>query len=330
MVEMLPQTPMTYLTERAGINAVATAMASVGLIWRETPTGDVGVDGQVEYVDDEGQATGRLLSVQVKSGPSYFTHEQEEAFLFYPEARHRIYWEQHPLPVLLVLHNPKTSKSYWADIRQQLRGESAQKALTVRKDRLLETTTSAELFETVGIDGSPFLDNLADVLAEMISTRSKNACFPISHFDLFAHGLTNIARSIYFGMDVAMMVIEANLEEAKSEFGWGLGSEEHDFLFAFVKFLIAQNLARVDFADCLIDWVDRQMQPHFVAPLTSRGRALVSYLHEIEASMVANGQLKDDGQVHVAQEAFFAIVSHSFSRRLPRIQAFQNAYLELA
>jgi|GEM_PF-571410 len=323
---MLPKMPITHLTERIGINAVATAMANVGLIWRETPTGDVGVDGQVEYVDGAGLATGRLLSVQVKSGPSYFAHEKEDAFLFYPEARHRTYWEQHPLPVILVLHNPETSTSYWADVRQQLRGESPGRALTVRKDRILQSTTATGLFENVGVDGSPFLADLADVLGQMIGTRSNNACFPISHFDLFAHGLTNIARSIYFGMDVAMMVAEANLEAANSDFGCGVGGEEHDFMFAFVKFLIAQNLARVDFADCLIDWVDRQMQPHFVAPLTSRGRELVRYIHEVEASMIMNGRLKDDGLIHVAQEAFFAMVPYSFSRRLPRIQAFQRTY----
>jgi hypothetical protein len=68
---MLPQTRPTYVTERIGINAVATAIARIGLIWRETSTGDVGIDGQVEYVSASGHATGRLISVQVKSGLSY-------------------------------------------------------------------------------------------------------------------------------------------------------------------------------------------------------------------------------------------------------------------
>lgn len=57
-----------------------------------------------------------------------------------------------------------------------------------------------------------------------------------------------------------------------TQFGVGL---EHDFKWAFVPFLVAQNLADVDIADCLIDRNVRQMLPHFVAPLTSRGRQLV-------------------------------------------------------
>ena len=322
---MLPKTPATYLTERAGINAVASAIANMGLIWRETATGDVGVDGQVEYVDAAGQATGRLLSVQVKAGASYFANERKDAYSFYPEAKHRGYWEQHPLPVILVLHDPRTGTSYWADVRQQLRGEAPQKALVVKKANVLQAASPHALFETSGLDGSAFIEGLADVMTQMIRTRSGNPRFPVSHFDLFVHGLTNIARSIYYGMDVPMMVAEANLAAADSEFGWSVGEDEEQFLFSFVKFLIAQNLARIDFADCLIDWIDREMQPHFVAPLTSRGRALVRYIHAVEAEMVTGARLPDDGHVHVAQEAFFSMNLVSFSRRLGRIQAFQDA-----
>lgn len=109
---MLPHTSSTYIAERIGVNAVATAISLLGLIWRETSTGDVGVDGQIEYVDTVGRATGRLLSVQVKSGMSYFAHENNGNWLFYPEDRHRTCWEQHPLPVILILYNPTSGQSY--------------------------------------------------------------------------------------------------------------------------------------------------------------------------------------------------------------------------
>lgn len=36
-------------TERLGVNAVAEAVAKLGLIWRETPMANVGIDGQIEY-----------------------------------------------------------------------------------------------------------------------------------------------------------------------------------------------------------------------------------------------------------------------------------------
>jgi hypothetical protein len=53
-----------------------------------------------------------------------------------------------------------------------------------------------------------------------------------------------------------------------SGMGMGMGDAEHRFLFDFVKFLLAQGLAQIDYSDCPIDWVERQMQPHFVAPLS--------------------------------------------------------------
>jgi hypothetical protein len=33
-----------------------------------------------------------------------------------------------------------------------------------------------------------------------------------------------------------------------------MGGPEQEFAFGFVKFLLAQNLAQIDYADCLIDW----------------------------------------------------------------------------
>lgn len=189
---------------------------------------------------------------------------------------------------------------------------------------VLQNTLPKQLFETTGVDGSAFIDDLSGVLKRLLEARSSSADFPLTHFDLFVHGLTNISRSIYFGMDLADFIAEYRLAEANSEFGVGVGESEHNFMFAFVKFLVAQNLALLDFADCLISWNDREMQPHFVAPLTSRGRSLVELIHQVEKKAVNSGVLPDAGSVYVAQEAFFSIVPVSLMSRLAHIQAFQR------
>lgn len=77
---MLPKAATTYMQERRGINAVAVAAARMGQIWRETATADVGIDGQLEFVDENGFAkngfaTGKTVAVQVKPGPSFFKNE---------------------------------------------------------------------------------------------------------------------------------------------------------------------------------------------------------------------------------------------------------------
>jgi len=88
-----PKYNSTSSQERFGVNAVAETMAKIGQIWRETPLADVGIDGQIEYVSPEGYATGRLISVQIKSGPSFFK-ESGAHWVFHPEEKHRFYWER--------------------------------------------------------------------------------------------------------------------------------------------------------------------------------------------------------------------------------------------
>lgn len=126
-------------------------------------------------------------------------------------------------------------------------------------------------------------------------------------------------------MDLASNAAEWNLAERGSEFSAGVGEAEHEFLFGYVRFLLAQNLANVDFADCLIDRIDRKMlQPHFVAPLTARGRRLVKAIQTMEAEMIKAGRLPDEEYLNVAQEGFFAMIAASYFRRLPRIKRFQE------
>ena len=51
--------------------------------------GDVGIDGNLEFVTAEGLATGRLMAVQVKSGRSFFSHPTTHGWKCYPEEKHR-------------------------------------------------------------------------------------------------------------------------------------------------------------------------------------------------------------------------------------------------
>jgi len=55
----LPIVGGSYIQERRGIAAVQGYAADQRLIWRETGTGDVGIDGQLEFVTQDGFATGR-------------------------------------------------------------------------------------------------------------------------------------------------------------------------------------------------------------------------------------------------------------------------------
>lgn len=113
--------------ERLGVNAVAETVARVGLLWRETPSADVGIDGPIEYVTAEGATTEHMVAVQIKSGPT-FLKAKDGYWVFHPEQKHRFYWARFPIPVLVVLHDPDRGMSYWQDVRRILQGHASKSA----------------------------------------------------------------------------------------------------------------------------------------------------------------------------------------------------------
>ncbi|HEX6748166.1 MAG TPA: DUF4365 domain-containing protein [Longimicrobium sp.] len=319
-----PRVPHTLWTERAGIIAVASEINRLGLIWREQPSVDVGIDGQIELVDPNGRATGRIVAVQVKSGPSFFKDDGEH-WMFHPDEKHRFYWEIFPLPVLLMLHSPADGITYWVDARQALRSTPAE-AIKVPKNNQLQSATAADLFYTAGHPTQSLLE-LPAVIDALCRARTASATFHLTYFDLFVNGLTNIANAIYFGMDLAMEVAEAKLPE---DVEWmSFGSEAHDFLFGFLNFLVEQNLATVDVSSCLVDWNTRGLLPKTIAPLTSRGRALVRVIWELQERFQREGRLDVPPGLGVAQEDFVRMeftASHYY--RIPLITAFQQLIRE--
>lgn len=321
-----PTVPRTLWTERAGILAVASEVNRLGLIWREQPSPDVGIDGQIELVDANGNATGRIVAVQVKSGHSYLKSGGDH-WVFHPDEKHRFYWEVFPIPVLLMLHSPAEGTTFWADARQALRSAGHRDAVPIRvpKSNVLQTSSAGDLFYTTGGAADTFLD-LPGVLGTLCRTTTGSDTFPLSYFDLFANGLTNLGFALYFGMDVAIEVADAQLPDAAAGLAFGAG--EHEFLFGYLRFLVEQNLAVVDISSCLVDWHEREIQPVTIASLTSRGRDLVRLIWEEQRRLEREGRLEVPPGLGVAQEDFVRMTfTSSHYDRIPLIAAFQKSLL---
>lgn len=309
---------------RIGIDAFAAAVSKAHLIWRETPRADVGIDGQIEYVDDDALATARLVAVQAKSGPSWFIHPCEEGWKYYPDDKHRLYWEVFPMPVIIALHDSADDSIYWADARQDFRSKG-EKFVVVPKNRLFRAEDRHELFRNVGVSGQPFIDDIRSVMTEMMRVRSTKPGFTVSDFDLFVAGLTNIAKSVYFNMDIAMELAEYRAQD--SDLGVEIGDDEYRFLYHYFEFMVSQHLAEINFSDCLVSWVERKMTPMFIAPLTSRGKALVGLIQDVQMKLIASGKVHSRGEyTNIAQEEIIRmVVSHNWFARLDMSTEFQSA-----
>ncbi|MDR7260458.1 hypothetical protein J2X47_004667 [Sphingomonas sp. BE270] len=85
---------------------------SLKWIFRRVSGPDVGIDGIVEQVRAN-EATGRWISLQIKSGDRFFRESGPEGVVFRDERRHLDYYRSHQLPVVVVLHYPGTDDAIW-------------------------------------------------------------------------------------------------------------------------------------------------------------------------------------------------------------------------
>lgn len=282
----LPEYSDKQLQERDGVYAFASAVTKKGLIWRETPNSDVGIDGQIEYRNEQGQASGSLVAVQIKSGISYIG-KSHSRIRFRPSPKHAHYWREFPVPVLLVIHDPANDELYWVDARQQLRADSNREVIDLPIDQTISKVDAKEFFRTV-LPISSLLD-IPAVVKTMASERHQNPGFRMSFFELFGFGLADIGRKLFFSMSLCMEIAEIRADE----FGVGVGSDEHDFLERYINFLIGQGLVYYDYSDYLIDR-DRQVAPIFLAPLTRRGKESLQVMQELTQSAFRECLLRID------------------------------------
>ncbi|MBG0808099.1 DUF4365 domain-containing protein [Methylosinus sp. H3A] len=108
------------ISERTGVNAVeAIFLRRLKWLFREQPVSDFGIDAQAEVTVD-GEPTGKLIALQIKSGQSFFSRKCPEGFIYRGEMRHLDYWENHSLPVFLILHNPDDGTTLWQKIDRRI------------------------------------------------------------------------------------------------------------------------------------------------------------------------------------------------------------------
>ncbi|WP_281356977.1 DUF4365 domain-containing protein [Fodinicola acaciae] len=142
----------TGRTDREGI-ALFDLRVSRDLKWifREQQVRDQGIDGQVE-VADEDRGTGRLIAVQIKSGPSYFV-EVRDGWAFYYSSRERQLWLGHALPVMVVMVDLENDAIYW----QRISAETERKtpkgyAVTLPPNQILATAADAWRLAASGVE----------------------------------------------------------------------------------------------------------------------------------------------------------------------------------
>jgi hypothetical protein len=179
----------------------------LGLVFREQGTSDFGVDAQAE-MKREGRPIGRLVGLQIKTGPSYFEESYEDGWIFRPKDRHVQYWLNHSLPVYVLLVDLDTESIYWQEITEQQLQTGPRGGVSVRIPRANVLATArgpweiaAEKFaSTAAEDYEDNLDHLAPsttaILRRLADMRAGEAALLCAHLARGRHAPELTARTL--------------------------------------------------------------------------------------------------------------------------------------
>jgi hypothetical protein len=104
---------------RIGVAGTQLIFEKLGWIFREQPIEDHGIDAHIEVVSND-MPTGKLIALQIKCGKSWFDESTKNGFVFRGEKRHLEYWQEHSLPVIIVLYDQHAGIAYWQTVSKDL------------------------------------------------------------------------------------------------------------------------------------------------------------------------------------------------------------------
>ncbi len=109
------------------LDAHVLAVASeAGQIFKSATWADWGIDGVIEFKNDKGQASGRRVYLQLKSGNFYQqtkAADGKEVFIINHE-QYAKFWRDQAYPVMLIIRTP-TGQIRWMDVRDYLNRHGA-------------------------------------------------------------------------------------------------------------------------------------------------------------------------------------------------------------
>ncbi|MBD0361831.1 MAG: DUF4365 domain-containing protein, partial [Coleofasciculus sp. C3-bin4] len=117
---------------------VMTLVGKAGQIFRPIPNDDWGIDGEIEFKNNKGQASGDRIYVQLKSGGSYLRTNKNGVSTFYiSDERHIEYWLSQEYDVYLIVRDTD-EKSYWMNITKYLKkcGDPKPRTIIFKRDSL--------------------------------------------------------------------------------------------------------------------------------------------------------------------------------------------------
>jgi WD40 repeat protein/RNase P subunit RPR2 len=122
----------TQALEQILIGHMMATCGEANQIFRPTAMFDNGIDGEVEFKDNNGKASGKKIYVQLKSGNSYLRDRKSDGSEVFDvkNERHLEYWTSQPVDVYLVIRQTDdvtdTQTIRWMNVTQYLKNRKDQ------------------------------------------------------------------------------------------------------------------------------------------------------------------------------------------------------------
>jgi len=272
------------MQEDKGLVQIHAACTQMDAIWRPTPCHDLGIDGQIEFLEpNTARSTGYILAVQCKSGPSYFKHEDEDTVKYYPERKHREYWKKLALPVVLVFHDPERDLTIYTRVKTQLAGNGP---IVLKKSDIF-CSTARDNFLGIAIQDARSIPP-AKVLDEFKAVSLYREEGRIISGIEFLLASTNVVSG-YFELRMCRIVTLFKL--VAYPIGISIGSYDYNFIQRNIMKCHAHHLTAPFLDQFEHMWYDLTMVPDIAVPLSPFGVDVL-------------GQLWSNPEVYISEKAF--------------------------
>lgn len=210
------------LIDRRGINAFENfVLNKLKWIFREQPITDIGIDAYIEQVIN-GDSTGKLIAVQVKTGIGNVSINKDANFDYYMSIVHYNYWLSYPIPVIIVLYNPDDEKLYWNSIfkRNISKTKNNNNKITIDKKSVCLDNTLADFEEIITLyESKSFLDkNMCQIESEEVWEYCSELFFRCSESlrQIRTH-IDQLQLDYVRGMDQMQMFLKTNKSGCSKE-----------------------------------------------------------------------------------------------------------------
>ena len=133
------QKPDKQAREQILIGHMMAICGEANQIFRPVTMFDYGIDGEVEFKGDDGQASGRKTYVQLKSGASYLRTRKSDAQEIFDvkNPRHLEFWVNQPVDVYLVIRDAEATIR-WMNVTSYLksRGDKQSRQIVFEGEKL--------------------------------------------------------------------------------------------------------------------------------------------------------------------------------------------------